>query len=239
MDAADLVRKILTFGLEYFGKYYSLYQGIVVSNTDSQGQGRIKVKVPALGRDEELAEYAYPVSPFAGNNQGFFFPPEVGSYVWIAFEGGNPGLPLYMGGWWTNPSKTASGATVPVEANTRGESPTVRGIKTKSGHRIIFDDGSPGGITIQTPGGVIVNLNDADNQLNITAPTEILIKTQTAKVQATSASVSASMVSVTANTASITGSVLRLNNGTQPVARLGDSVTGGHSISSGNPTILG
>lgn len=239
MDASELIRKIMTFGLEYFGKYYSLYQGIVVRNNDTQGQGRIKVKVPALGRDEEIAAFAYPVSPFAGDQHGFFFPPEVGSCVWVAFEGGNPSLPIYLGGWWTNPTRTATGGRVPVEANTKGEVPTVREIRTKAGHRVIFDDGARGGITIQTPGGVIVNLNDADNQLNITAPTEILIKTQTAKVQATSASVSASMVSVTANTASITGSVLRLNNGTQPVARLGDSVTGGHSISSGNPTILG
>lgn len=239
MDAAELARKILTFGLEYFGKYYSVYSGIVTSNADIQGQGRIKVKVPALGRDENIAGYAYPVAPFAGDNHGFFFPPEVGSHVWVVFEGGNPGLPLYLGGWWTNPSKTSSGATVPREANTNGGAPLVRELKTKGGHRIVFDDGMSSGITIQTPGGIMLRLNDAETKLDIVAPTEISIRAQNTKVQATTASVSASSVSVTANTASITGSMLRLNNGTQPVARVGDSVSGGNNITGGNPTILG
>jgi type VI secretion system secreted protein VgrG len=242
----DEIKKIQIFGLEYYGKYYGVYAGTVTSNKDPQSQGRVKVQVPALGRDDALAAWAYPVSPFAGDKIGFFFPPEEGSVVWLMFEGGNPSLPLYLGGWWKNPTKTAVGGMVPTDAKPNGQSPTVREIRTRSGHRIIFDEGADPGITIQTAKGNIIRMKDNSKSIEVISSGEIIAKAGTIKVQATSAEVSASSVKVSASTADVqanymnlAASLMRLNNGSSPVARVGDGTQAGGSITTGNPTILG
>jgi len=240
------IGKIQKFGLEYYGKYYSIYSAIVTSNKDPQSQGRVKVKVPALGRDDPLAEWAYPVSPFAGDKIGFFFPPEEGSLVWIQFEGGNPSLPVYVGGWWKNTAKTAVGSSVPTEAKPNGQSPKVREIRTKTGHRIIFDEGTDPGITIQTSKGDIIRMKDNSKKIEIIASSEISIKAGSVKVKATTAEVSASSVKVSSSTAdiqsnymSISASTIMLNNGIRPVARVLDQVDPvAHKILTGNTSIL-
>ena len=208
-------------GLEYYGKYYSLYAGIVTSNSDPQGQGRIKVRVPALGRDEDVSNFAYPVSPFAGEGFGFFFPPEVGQTVWVMFEGGDANMPLYVGGWWGNASKGPTSSGVPAEANPKGGSPVIRELRTKAGHRIVFDDTSgAGGITIQTPKGTVIKLDDSDGSVKV-------ISSSTVSVQALEAKVEAQAVNVTAQAVSIAGQSVRINNGTKFAAAIGDGTQGG------------
>lgn len=209
----DTVEKIRFLGLEYLGLYYSLYEGIVVDNSDPQAQGRIKVKVPALGRDDPLEQYAYPVAPFAGDGMGIFFPPEVGELVWILFHGGNPSLPLYVGGWWKRNN-------VPPEA-CRSGAPKIRTIRTKEGHRIVFDDGavSPG-ITIQTPKGVIIRLKNDEQSVEIISPSEVRIRSSTARVTAEEADVTASYVNLNGD--------VRVNAGGFFVAAIGDEVVDQH-----------
>lgn len=224
MDA-DTLEKLSRLGLEYYGLYYGIYKGIVKDNADPQSQGRIKVQVPELGRDDALEMYAYPVSQYAGSGVGIFFPPETGSFVWIMFEGGNPTLPVYLGGWWPR-------GQVPSDANPGGISPMVREIKTKSGHRIIFDDGlKEPGITIQTATGVIVKLKDLEQSLEIIAPLEV-------KVQTTNATVQALQVSVQAIAVDITGMNVKINGGSKLAAAIGDSVptpSGGVGTITGAP----
>ena len=41
-----------------------------------------------------------PCVPYAGPNVGFAFLPEVGSGVWIEFEGGDVSYPIWVGGYW-------------------------------------------------------------------------------------------------------------------------------------------
>jgi len=225
--------KVRTFGLEYYGRYYSLYKGFVKANADPQGQGRIRVSVPELGRDETLEAYAYPVASFSGKSCGIFFPPEVGDTVWVMFEGGNPTLPIYLGGWWLNPSKTPGGSHVPPDLNPGGLSPTVRGIQTKAGHRIIFDDGPDGGITIQSPAGTIIRLKDAEESIEILASRDVAIRCSTARVEATTVDVNASAVN-------IVGSVVRINSGSKVAAAVGDSVVAGpHSGTVTGPPVGG
>jgi uncharacterized protein involved in type VI secretion and phage assembly len=209
MDAETL-DKLSRFGLEYYGLYYGIYKGIVKDNADPQSQGRIKVQVPELGHDDALELFAYPVSPFAGNGMGIFFPPETGAFVWIMFEGGNPTLPVYVGGWWPR-------GHVPSDANPGGVAPMVREIKTKLGHRIIFDDGKEPGITIQTATGVIVKLKDLEQKLEIIAPLEITVMTTNATVQAL-------QVNVQAQAVAINGMNVSINGGDKLAAAIGDSV---------------
>ena len=229
MSDNHFLKTLQQAGLEFYGRYYSLYTGIVTDNADPQSQGRVKVRVPALGRDEPLTQWAYPVTPFAGRSYGFFFPPEVGDNVWVMFEGGNPDLPIYVGGWFGNPSKGPSSSEVPTEASPRGKSPVIRELRTPSGHRLIFDDtDGSGSITIQTPKGILLKLDDSDGSLKIIAAGTVSVQAQEAKVEAVAAN-------VTGQAINITGQSVRINNGTKFAAAIGDGVQGAGPIQ-GPPT---
>jgi len=101
------LENIRQFGLEYYGRYYGTYRGIVVSNIDETNRGLIFVSVPAISGDDVLAYEAFPKMPFAGADHGMFFPPEEGETIYVQFENGGPQFPIYEGGWWKSPNDTA------------------------------------------------------------------------------------------------------------------------------------
>lgn len=140
----EFIRRMRDFGLEAaIDRYYSKYPGKVSKTDDPQQQGRIKVTCEPLGRTDELLNWAYPVSPFAGDNYGFYFPPEVGDTAWVWFENGETQSPNYVGSWFCNPDDAKKPATSCVPAEFRNDSaasPTRRGIKTKAGHGLMFED---------------------------------------------------------------------------------------------------
>jgi hypothetical protein len=140
LDVEKFLDILIQFGLEFFGKFYGFYRGVVTTNKDPDGQGRIKVIVPSIG-DHEIGDWAYPVTQYAGvdpddasKKYGSFWPPEEGDGVWVAFENGNPSIPIYLGGWYARDE-------LPLEfAADEDKSPTARGWRTKGGHRIVLDD---------------------------------------------------------------------------------------------------
>jgi uncharacterized protein involved in type VI secretion and phage assembly len=80
------------------GRFFGKYRGQVVSNEDSTARGRLQVRVPAvLG---ELAVWAMPCVPYAGNKVGWFVLPEPQTGVWVEFEGGDPSFPIWVGCFW-------------------------------------------------------------------------------------------------------------------------------------------
>ena len=121
-------------GSEYFGKY----SGIVKDNSDDQNLGQLQVSVPALFPPDDLVA-ARPALPY-----GLFFVPEKDQRVWVEFEGGDPGLPIWTG------VQSIPGAW-PDEA--KANPPQKRVIKTASGHVLAFDDKS-GEEGIQVTDGV-------------------------------------------------------------------------------------
>ncbi len=137
---AELLRETLDNikmrGLEYFGRFYSSYRGIVVSNDDDEYKGRIKVKVPSIFDDKVLPDFAYPKSMWAGPGHGVFFPPIPGSGVWISFECGDPNYPIYEGGWWAK----EKGGELETPSEFRNESPKTYGIVTPNGHALLYND---------------------------------------------------------------------------------------------------
>lgn len=134
------IRETQELGFEQSaGRFYSIYRGEVVDNVDSEGMGRIKVKLTLLNDEPSLAQLAIPVMPFGGPGYGFFFPPYVGDPVYILFEHGDPDTPYYMGGYWTSITGTTP---LPTEISNR-QQPTTRLIKTKIGHALIFEDEGP------------------------------------------------------------------------------------------------
>jgi uncharacterized protein involved in type VI secretion and phage assembly len=125
--------------------FYGKYRGTVLDNSDPNGIGRVKARVPDIFGDEDSG-WALPNLPYAGDGVGLFLIPPVDAWVWIEFEGGNPDKPIWSGCFW------AEGETP--------ESPSVvekKILKTDIG-TITLDD-TEGSVTIETTDGMKITLN--------------------------------------------------------------------------------
>ena len=105
--------------------------GLVTNNQDPEGLGRVKVKYPWLGDDDE-SYWARLVVPMAGNDRGTWFLPEVDDEVLIAFDQGSLDYPYVLGALWNGKDK-------PPESNSDGKN-NHRTIKSRSGHIVRMDD---------------------------------------------------------------------------------------------------
>jgi hypothetical protein len=112
-------------------RHFGKYRGIVVDNNDSTNRGRLKVKVPAVLGD--LAVWAMPCLPYAGNGMGNYMMAEPGTGTWVEFEGGDPSFAIYTGFFF------ADGQLPKNETGTTA-SPPLKIIRTKAGLMATFDD---------------------------------------------------------------------------------------------------
>jgi len=142
----DWIAQIREEGLENSSnRYYSFYPACVADDNDPQQQGRSVVKVESLGFHEPQPLLSYPVSPYAGENFGFYFPPHKDSPVWVTFDHGDTHVARIHGSWWPNKNSSSDprppiGSHVPAEfVKSDGSAPTARGIKVKQGHGLIFE----------------------------------------------------------------------------------------------------
>lgn len=101
-----------------FGKY----RGTVVDNVDPQRLGRIRAHVPAVS--EETSAWAMPCVPFLSPTLESLVVPAIGAGVWLEYEGGDPDLPIWTGGFWTSPADVPAPGV--VIRSQEGASLTVR-----------------------------------------------------------------------------------------------------------------
>lgn len=126
-------------GLEYHHRFYGVYAAQVVNVEDPQKQGRIQVICEEVGNTELNEVWAYPAFAGAGADRGWFWPPEVGDTVWIAFpRGGLTDQPIYFGSFY------GTGEIPPELGYPSGEevAPTRRGFVTRGGHTFVLNDES-------------------------------------------------------------------------------------------------
>lgn len=126
------------------GRFYGKYRGTVV-DVDASTM-RIKASVPSV-LGSVTSGWAWPCVPYAGDSVGFAFLPDVGSAVWIEFEGGDPSFPIWTGCFWLS-------GQVPSDAAAE-----VRVIVTKQ-HKILLDD-DQGSITIQDSNNNSITLDSS------------------------------------------------------------------------------
>jgi uncharacterized protein involved in type VI secretion and phage assembly len=135
VDVLDRLRN------RFFGKYRGS-----VTDVDPTTL-RIKAKVPAVLADQTTG-WCEPCVPYAGNGVGIAFLPEVGSGVWIEFEGGDVSYPIWVGCYWRDGEQPSDAA------------PAVKTIVTKSGHKILLDDDAES-ITISDPNNNTITLDSS------------------------------------------------------------------------------
>jgi uncharacterized protein involved in type VI secretion and phage assembly len=133
LDVVDRLRN------RFFGKYRGS-----VTEVDPATL-RLKAKVPAVLAGQTTG-WCMPCVPYAGENVALAFLPEVGSGVWIEFEGGDVSYPIWVGCYWRAGEQPSDAA------------PAVKGIVTKAGHKVLLDDNA-GTITISDPNNNSITLD--------------------------------------------------------------------------------
>lgn len=113
------------------GRILGVVPAVVTNNQDPDGMGRVKVRFPWLGQEDE-SHWARSAVSMAGADRGTWFLPEVGDEVLVAFEQGDPRFPYVVGALW-------NGKDAPPADNADGEN-AIRVVRSRSGHEIRFDD---------------------------------------------------------------------------------------------------
>jgi uncharacterized protein involved in type VI secretion and phage assembly len=153
--------------------------GVVAKNYDPDMPGRVCVTIPTRDKDANELQWARMVQPSNGKEWGFYFTPEVGDQVALAFEGGNIEKPYIIGCVSRDSDKFIGRAA--------DEDNQYKRIGTKNGSSLTFEDNKEGDgekdkIILQTAGKShtmlmnnednIIQLTDKDKKNSITLKTE-------------------------------------------------------------------
>lgn len=134
LSLAEILQKN---GVEYLGRYYSVYRGIVLDNVDPENQNRILVKVPSVQGGVKV--WARSKSSIGGPDYGVkFLPPRPGDIVYVEFEKGGPLTALWSYHGWAK-------REMPEDLKPN----EVFGIVTPYGHKMLVEDGPTGKLTLQ------------------------------------------------------------------------------------------
>src|SRR5262249_10104148 len=118
---------------ERAAKIRGMQLAIVVDNKDGDGNPgyRVKVKFPWMN-DQDTTYWARIAVPMTGPERGTYVLPQIDAQLLVVFEHGDINRPLVVGALWSKKQE-------PVEVNESGKNNT-KLIKSRCGHRIIFDD---------------------------------------------------------------------------------------------------
>ena len=168
----------------FFGKYRG-----TVDSVDEDDLGIISVKVPEVFGRDHVVDRVRPCSPFAGNKHGFVAIPEPGDGVWVEFEAGKTGQPIWTGFWWASDE-------IP---DPKGK--LVRSFITTKGHKLILDDDKDE-VTLLQSGGAEMKMTGSDITIKIgDASVTMTSSEMTLKVGSTSSlKITATEIAVQAST---------------------------------------
>jgi hypothetical protein len=158
-------------GLESIGRFYGVYEGIVVDNQDPEERGRCRIMLPILNMFEppDVPDdfWALPsntgLSVGESGIHGFYYPADVGDQVFVMFKRGKSSSPVYFGG--SIPKGTHTGTEL------TSKNAKAKGIRTASGHYLRMND-EDGGITIAHGDG---NGGVSGAMVSITGDGEVVI----------------------------------------------------------------
>lgn len=175
------------------------YRGTVINNLDPEFRGRLLLEVPdVLGVTP--SSWAEPCVPLAGPTgaplgMGVFMVPPIGAGVWVEFEQGDPSRPIWVGCRW------GTTADVPKVALTGlPVSPSIV-LQTMGQNAIVLSDMppappplggaplppgiAPGGITLTSPTGAHIVVNDTGIYISNGKGASIMLTANTVMVNMT------------------------------------------------------
>lgn len=194
-----------------------VHLAIVTKVEDSLHKGRVQVQIPAIDPDATAKIWARVAFPYAGNNFGAYFIPDVGTEVLVAFVAGDVCWPVVIGNLWNG--STSLPEDLPGNSVDRW---TLTG---KNGTRIAIVEESKGNekVEIQLPSGsVSATLTDANggeitlktmaNTLKLSTSGVSIETTGEFSVKASSMTVNAPTVDVNASSATFSDVVTSNTN---------------------------
>ncbi len=139
----------------FFGKY----RGIVTDNRDPERTGRLMVQVPDVSGIQP-STWALPCLPVAGARSGFYAVPPIHSAVWVEFEQGDPGYPIWVGCFWETMAAVPALALAGTPAL---PDPQQIVVQTVNQNALLISDtpGPAGGILLKSSAGALISLSDA------------------------------------------------------------------------------
>jgi uncharacterized protein involved in type VI secretion and phage assembly len=140
-------------------RFYGKYRGTVINVVDPLGMGRIQAMVPAVSLMLPTS-WCLPCFPTAGRLSGTFYLPQMGSGVWIEFEGGDPDKPIWTGCFYGLEAEMPGDAQR-TSATNNPASPSMV-FQSQLQNRIVISDlpGPTGGIILKTLTGASITVND-------------------------------------------------------------------------------
>jgi hypothetical protein len=141
-------------------KFYGKYRGTVVLNVDPELRGRITCLVPdVLGPlPSNWCEACPPLAGPTGPPMGVYMVPPIGAGVWVEFEQGDPGKPIWSG------CRFGVGDTPPLALAGNPADPNIC-IQSLLQHMVMISDLPPspvsGGIILKSTTGAMIVVNDS------------------------------------------------------------------------------
>lgn len=163
----DFFTRLKTYGLEYFGLYYSFYWAECVDNNDPENLNRIKFNCHELNLAPDY--WALP-SMGVSKGHGLRIIPSEGDQVLIRFKNGNPRQAIW-----------GYGQTILQGQIQEADSPNKYVFKTPQGILMMFDDDSKT-YTIKTPDGLCIKLDNGIASIG-SGSEEYSVKGQTLQAQ--------------------------------------------------------
>jgi phage baseplate assembly protein gpV len=164
--------------------------GIAIAKvTGRMGDGTYELQFLGMGGNAPSAP-ARMMMPGAGNKRGMHWMPETGDEVVVAFESGDSNSPIILGALFNSESPAPDQAQPSDENNIRtlvsrsgheitlDDSPGAGKVtvKSKDGRKLSLDDSLPGKISLETPSGLSIELDDATGTLSLKAPIAIKLE---------------------------------------------------------------
>lgn len=132
MQGSSMERLVIELAEQNRSRFYGKYRGVVTDVSDPDDMGRIRANVPEVLEDME-SPWALPCAPYSGDGMGTYTVPPVGAGVWIEFEAGDPGRPIWTGCWWGKNQ-------LPKNEQGTAATPPIKIIRTEKGMMVAMDD---------------------------------------------------------------------------------------------------
>jgi phage protein D/phage baseplate assembly protein gpV len=176
----------------------------VTDNEDPEQAGRVKVEYGHLRGTEST--WAPVVSAGAGPDRGVQFLPEIGDEVVVIFERDDPAHPIVIGGLWNREDPP------PEPAAAAGGEIHRRHLRSREGHRLVFDDDAPGRVQLAL-GDESCALHLEGSHSRLTGDQKLTVEgTDIEVVAAGSLILKGTRIEIEASAdVKVTGSIIRLN----------------------------